>query len=127
MANKPKPQKASPEGQSEVKGDKIQEKEAVELSVRRIFLVRHAERNYLLNVTRNKSTANIVQHFRPDVNDAISNKNTSAGKVFRKEVEKSLSSCIISSLIFVILHQCRGVVQLVLILLSGNEEFCENK
>ncbi|KRY01078.1 hypothetical protein T4E_10049 [Trichinella pseudospiralis] len=51
MANKPKPQKASPEGQSEVKGDKIQEKEVVELSGRRIFLVRHGERNYLLNVT----------------------------------------------------------------------------
>ncbi|KRZ41631.1 hypothetical protein T4C_4248 [Trichinella pseudospiralis] len=44
MANEPQPQNASPEGQSEVKGDKIQEKEVVELSGRRIFLVRHGER-----------------------------------------------------------------------------------
>ncbi|KAL1244191.1 Ecdysteroid-phosphate phosphatase [Trichinella spiralis] len=45
MANEPQPINALPEGQSEVKGDKVQEnKETVELSGRRIFLVRHGER-----------------------------------------------------------------------------------
>ncbi|KRZ56627.1 Protein UBASH3A -like protein [Trichinella nativa] len=45
MANEPQPINALPEGQSEAKGDKVQEnKETVELSGRRIFLVRHGER-----------------------------------------------------------------------------------
>ncbi|KRX61699.1 Protein UBASH3A -like protein [Trichinella sp. T9] len=45
MANETQPINALPEGQSEAKGDKVQEnKETLELSGRRIFLVRHGER-----------------------------------------------------------------------------------